>query len=197
MNIRAARTWAIASAILTAGTMLFAVLGAAILDTLVRRSTTGGSITTMFPGFVYASATAMKVGLVAGVASAVLAIIRWVTAGAAVRATALPIYGIAAISLTAATPLMGALAVVIVQALADKPPALPAGDLSEISRTAVFVSMSVIAGGVLLALRSLERRERPVLLAVLGLAVNALLIGLFWHFEFYAYGFDQDTWAPR
>jgi len=24
-----------------------------------------------------------------------------------------------------------------------------------------------------------------------------VLIGLFWHFQFYARGFDQDTWAPR
>ena len=36
-----------------------------------------------------------------------------------------------------------------------------------------------------------ERRERPGALSVLGLVNNALLIGLFWHFEFYALGFEH------
>ena len=54
-----------------------------------------------------------------------------------------------------------------------------------------------MSAGAMAAVTSLVRRERPRLLSTLGLVTNALLIGLFWHFEFYGLGFDQDTGAPR
>jgi hypothetical protein len=47
------------------------------------------------------------------------------------------------------------------------------------------------------AIVSLTRVERPRLLAMLGVLVNSLLIALCWHFESFAIGFDQDTWAPH
>lgn len=70
-------------------------------------------------------------------------------------------------------------------------------DFSDISRTAVFMTLALIVVGAVSAVTSLVKRERPSLLPVLGFAANVLLIGLFWHFEFYARGFDQDMWAPR
>jgi hypothetical protein len=41
----------------------------------------------------------------------------------------------------------------------------------------------------------LASRERPRSLSVLGVVTNALLIGMFWYFEFYKLGFDQDQGA--
>ena len=54
--------WAMLPVILTIETALCAVLAAAALDVFVSRPQQGGgSITTLLPGFVYASATVMKV----------------------------------------------------------------------------------------------------------------------------------------
>jgi hypothetical protein len=103
----------------------------------------------------------------------------------------------ASITLAPLTPLVGAVTVVTVQALAHAPQGLSMIDLSQFSRIAVVVTLFLISAGVIAAVTSLVRRERPVLLSALGLVTNGLLIGLFWHFEFYAVGFDQDTWAPR
>ena len=58
---------------------------------------------------------------------------------------------------------------------------------------AIATTMKVcIATGLVTIVMALAQR-----LAVLGLAMDAALIALFWHFEFYALGLDQDTWAPR
>ncbi len=74
---------------------------------------------------------------------------------------------------------------------------LSAGHFSQLARSAVFVMLVIILAGVLAAVTSLIRRERPSMLPILGLVANMVLVGLFWHFRFYALGFDQDTWAPR
>lgn len=68
-------------------------------------------------------------------------------------------------------------------------------DFTYVSRTAVFVTLALLFAGVVTAIFSLMRLERPRLLPALGLLVNSLLIALYWHLEFYAIGFDQDTWA--
>jgi hypothetical protein len=70
-------------------------------------------------------------------------------------------------------------------------------DFSQFSRLAVTVNLFLIAAGAVSAVTSLVKHEHPRLVPVVGLITNAVLIGLFWHFEFYAVGFDQDTWAPR
>jgi hypothetical protein len=87
--------------------------------------------------------------------------------------------------------------VLTAQALVQTRGSLSMQDMSQISRIAVIVMLSLIALGVVAAVTALVRREGPVPLWVLGLVANALLIGLFWHFEFWAVGFDQDAWAPR
>lgn len=87
-------------------------------------------------------------------------------------------------------------AVLAVQSLATQGD-LSAGHFSQLARSAVFVMLVIILAGVLAAVTSLIRRERPSMLPILGLVANMVLVGLFWHFRFYALGFDQDTWAPR
>ena len=75
--------------------------------------------------------------------------------------------------------------------------ALSVRDFTYVSRGAVFVQLFTIGIGAVAAAVSLIGRERPRPLAVLGLIVHGLLIGLFWSLQFYAVGFDQDSWAPR
>lgn len=192
--------WVIASAILTMGTALSAVFAAIVLDVLIYRPENGGSVTTLIPGSVYASATAMKVCLASGVMSAVTALVSRAAAGrkgVSGEPHRLPVCGIASLCLAASTPLIGALAVIAAQAFAGEPAGLPVNAFSNISRLAVFAKMAIISAGVLSAATSIVRRERPRLLPWLGLATNGLLIGLFWYFQFFALGFDQDTWAPQ
>jgi hypothetical protein len=181
--------------------MSSAIVATAILDPFIERPAGGGSVTTLVPGFVYGAATVMKVCVVAGLGSAVIAFIaRFLDRAPSEAASAaveprLPGWAIASIALAPVTPLGGAIAVMIAQLLA--PTALTLQDFTYVSRSAVFVTLALLSAGVIAALLSLTRRERPRQLAMLGLLVNSLLIALFWRLEFFAIGFDQDTWAPR
>ena len=69
--------------------------------------------------------------------------------------------------------------------------------VSQAASSAVFAMLAIVVAGMLAALASLIRRERPRKLPVVGLVGNIVLIGLFLHFRFYALGLDQDPWAPR
>lgn len=192
------RIWAIVVVTLTLGTFLSATLAAVILDVLIDRPAQGGgSVTTIIPGFVYATATVMKVCILAGLVSVVIAVMKRVLADRAenISARTLPIWGITSTALAPLTPLVGALVVLIAQTLAGSAPLI--NDFSRFSRIAVAVTLFLISAGAVFAVTSLVKHERPRLLPVVGLITNAVLIGLFWHFEFYALGFDQDTWAPR
>jgi len=187
----------------------------------------GGSITTLLPGVAYASATVMKVCLASGLVSAIVALVSSVSArflgrrpGSAAREKrsnpasklgdeehsgnasnpsrqVLPVWGIVSVALTPLTPLVAAFAVVIAQTLVDSTESVSASDFPQIARTGVLVMLALISAAALAAVLSAVRRERPGMLSMLGLVINALLIGLFWHLKFYALGFDQDTWAPR
>src|SRR5262245_13603085 len=115
------RIWPLASAIWLLGTGLSSILAAVILDTLMHRPEGGGSVTTVIPGFVYAIATVMKVCLVFGVLSAGIAVVRFATRGRSsesIGVPAFPVWGILSVVLTASTPLLGALAVILVQTTA-------------------------------------------------------------------------------
>jgi len=182
--------------------MASGIVATAILDPFIERPAGGGSLTTLIPGFVYAAATVMKVCLVAGLGSAVIALIVRAFGGRARSESAsgangprLPGWGIASVTLAPLTPLAGAIAVMMVQVRA--PAALTLHDFTYVSRTAVFVTLALLSAGVIAGFLSLMKLERPRLLALVGLLVNSLLIALFWHLEFSAIGFDQDTWAPR
>ena len=173
--------------ILTIGTALCAVLAAALLDVFVRRPLAGGgSITTLLPGFVYASATVMKVCLVSALVSAVagLAWRLFVRSPSKQSSPGLPVWGIASIALTPSTLLLGALAVLGAQSLIAAQGVVSASHFSQMARSAVFVMLVGLSAGVLAAVTSLIRRERPSILPILGLVANMVLAGLFCHFRF-------------
>lgn len=185
------KIWVIVVVSLTVGTFLSGVISAVLLDAfIVRPVEGGGSVTTIIPGFTYATATVMKVCILAGLASIVIALINR-------GATNLPIWGITSTALAPLTPLVGTLAILIAQRLAFSANEPSISEFSLISRVAVFISLFFISLGAVSAVISLVKRERPRMVPVVGLILNATLIALFWHFEFYAVGFDQDTWAPQ
>ena len=199
-STRSIPIWAIPSVVLTIGTALCATLAAATLDIFVRRPEQGGgSITTLLPGLVYASATVMKVCLVSGLMSAVAGL-AWRLFGRRPTRRAsqgLPVWGITSIALTPLTPLLGALTVLGAQRLLAAPGLVSASHFPPIARNGVFVMLAILLAAVAVGVISLIRREQPRTLPILGLVVNMLLVGLFCHLRFYALGFDQDTWAPR
>ncbi len=185
------KIWVIVVVSLTLGTFWSGVIAAVSLDAFIERPEVGGgSVTTIIPGFTYATATVMKVCILAGLASIVISLINR-------GASNLPIWGVASTALAPLTPLVGTLVVLIAQRFAFSVDGPSISDFSQISRVAVFVSLFFISAGVVSAVISLVKRERPRMVPVVGLIVNATLIALFWHFEFYAVGFDQDTWAPH
>lgn len=192
--------WIMLPVVLAIETALCAVLAAAALDIFVRRPQSGGgSITTLLPGFVYASATVMKVCVVSALLSVVVGFAWRLSArDPSMRSSpGLPVWGIASIALAPSTPFLGALAVLGAQSLLAAPGVVSASHFSQVARSTVFVMLAIILAGVLAAVTSLIRRARPGMLAMLGLVANLVLVGLFWHFRFYALGFDQDMWAPR
>lgn len=188
------RAWALAAGMLGPGTLIAGSVAAWMLDALVRRPPGAGSITTLLPGFTYAAATVMKVSLVASLVAAVAAVATQML-GAAPTANGgrLRSWGIVSAAMPPVALLAGTIAVLIAQS----PAGLTLRDFTYVARTGVFVQLSAIAIGAIAAGVSIVRSERPRLLAMLGLVVNVLLIGLFRYSEFYAVGFDQDTWAPR
>ena len=155
------------------------------------------SVTTLFPGFVYATATVMKVCIVAGFIAALAAVAsRWLPTSEG-RATHLPRWGITSVTLTAVTPAIGAIVIFLGQGIVASRRTWSMTEASSVSRDAVIVVLAIIALGAIIAVISIFKRESPVALSVLGLVINVVLVLLFWRFEFYAIGFDQDTWAPR
>jgi hypothetical protein len=211
------RIWGILSVAPFAVTMLSAALATILLEALlVGREP--ASINTRLPGWTYASATVMKICLVAGVVAAVIALVnlaqrRWflvpepswlaasddrqegITNPANISAKVIPIWGILSVALPPLAPLIGALAVLIAQVLVDRPDGASMSYLSLISRSGVLVMLGWITVSLILGILALLKRERPRSLSIFGLVMNACIIGLYWYFEFYKLGFDQDRWA--
>jgi hypothetical protein len=190
--------WAIPPALLLE-TAFCALLAAAALDSLVHRPRQGGgSITTLLPGFTYATATVMKVCVAGVAASALLAFtLPLVSRSSKPSRPDWPVWGIASVALPPLTPLLGTLAVLGYQLLIVGPGVMSPAGFSQAARNAVFVMLAVIVAGALAAVASFLRSEQPRLIPILGFTANLVLIALFWHFRFYALGFDQDLWAPR
>ena len=196
--------------------MVCAIFAAATYEAFIDRPEGGGSITTLLPGVAYATATVMKVCLASGLVSAVVALLGQVSArfrrsdtpshlgkeelsGSAINLSKRVFYnwGLLSIALTPLAPLVAAFAIVIAQTLVEKPQGVSLSYFPQIARTGVLVMLAQISIAAVAAVTSLIRREDSTALPVLGLVTNAVLIGLFWHFQFYALGFDQDRWAPR
>ena len=171
------------------------------------------SINTMLPGWTYASATVMKICLAAGIVAAVIALMnlarrRWfaevatraasddqqarATNPANPSAKSIPICSILSVALPQFAPLIGALAVTIAQTIVDKP---DSASMNFISRSGVLVMLTWIAASLILGVVARLKGERPHSLSIFGVALNACLIVLFWYWQFYKLGFDQDRWA--
>ena len=212
---KATPIWAILSLTLIPLTALCAVVATLLVDVFVIRPMPA-SVNTLLPGWTYAAASVMKVCLIAGAVSTVLALLSWARLGripflrTKAAATVLqecttnqvsaaekihPIWGLLSIALLPFAPLVGAITVLIAQALLNKPEGFTMSDCSFISRTGVLIMLAWIATGAILGIRSLLKCERPLLLGALGVIMNALLVGLFWYLKFYQLGFDQDRWA--
>lgn len=209
--------WGILSAALILVTALSAILATGTLDAVVVRPEPA-SINTLLPGWTYAAASVMKVCLGAGAVLAVIALVnrarlRWLpvialaTTGASddrqentpnpatILGKIIPVWSVLSVALTPLTPLIGALAVVVAQAFVGKSEGIAMSDFPLISRTGVLVMLAWIAAGMVAGLIALLKRERPRSLSLFGVVTNVFLIGLFWYFEFYKLGFDQDRWA--
>jgi len=189
--------------------MLSAALANVMLEALLA-GREPASINTRIPGWTYASATVMKIYLVAGVVAAVIAFVhlaRWRSLPTSERspsvasddrpvvAKSIPIWGSLSVILPPFASVIGALAVLIAQVLVDMPDGASPSYLSVISRKGVLVMLAWISASMLLGILSLLKREYPRSLALFGVVTSACLIGLFWYSQFYKLGFDQDRWA--
>ena len=174
---------------------VFAVLTAFLLDIFAIRLVDGGSITTMFPGFVYANALILKVTLFEAILLAAYSIAnrmyyRWRKK----EASATPVWGNLSLLLPTTAPLVGALVILVAQTLTDTPAGFSLNYFTQFSRMAVLSMMGIIAIADLFAIVSLVRREKPIGVAVISLAVTIVYWVLFRYWEFYRLGFDQDRW---
>jgi hypothetical protein len=87
-----------------------------MLDALVHRPPDAGSITTLLPGFTYASATVMKVSLVAGAVSAAMAVVARIHGSASDASTAgQSTWALASVALPSVALIAGTVAVLIAQ----------------------------------------------------------------------------------
>jgi hypothetical protein len=209
--------WGVSSIVLIAVPILCAALATLMLEALLA-GREPASINTRLPGWTYASATVMKICLAGGVVAASVALVallrrRWFSGSESARAAApdadqegktnpsnhaaksTPIWGILSVALPSFAPLIGALAVLIAQALVDGPGEAFMSYMSLISRKGVLVMLAWITASMSLGILGVLKRERPRSLSMFGVAISACLIALFVHFQFYELGFDQDRWA--
>jgi hypothetical protein len=156
-----------------------------LLEAFLHRPDGGGSLTTLFPGYVYASATILKVSIGASVAAVV---VRWICKEGVSRSAAL---SLAAVPFA---PAAGAVALLIAGRTAEEAAGVSMSYIPRVARTGVLVVVACLAAGLAAGVSALRRRPRAA--AGLGAVVNAALLGSIRHFEFYRLGFDQDRWAP-
>jgi hypothetical protein len=154
-----------------------------LLEAFVQRPDGGGSLTTLFPGLVYASATIAKVSL--GVSAAAVAM--WAFGRKQVSpASAL------SLAVVPLAPVIGTITLLVAERLAAQA-GVSMSYIPGVARKGVLAMVACLAVGLVAAVSALRQPPRPA--AVLGVAVNAVLLALFSHFRFYQLGFDQDRWA--
>jgi hypothetical protein len=208
----------IASAVLIGGTFLCTVLATVVVDTLLIRPVPA-SVNTLLPGWTYGAVAILKVCLIAGMAAGGLFLVkqarlRWfeglattATAGrteaqasdagfTSTRKVAGPGLAFVSVLLPSVAPLVGALGVVILQAMIRGWGDVTLSTTEQISRGGVVaMGLCLVAGfavGGVAVIRCKDERS----VALLGVTTNACLMVLFWYWRFYAAGFDQDRWAP-
>lgn len=186
----AKRTIFLAIALFSA-TAAASVLSAFLLEIFTIRRGDGGSLTTHFPGFVYAHATILKIVLaetliLLGSALGLFTFERGSDTG--------PFLGLGSLSflLQPAGLLVSAVLLLILQSVSphDSPE-----DSSFLSRVGVLVLLGSIWASTILSAAAIARKERPLFLSLLALLSNVGLLILFYYSKFYKLGFDQDNWA--
>lgn len=193
-------TWRITAAALIPVTFVCAVLATFVLDALmIRPVVDGGSVNTLLPGTTYAMATIMKVCIAEGLILIVFAVLTYLRsrqfpAKPDAPTRSLPFWTIASLMLPPLALLFGAVAIMIAQALADVPG--DARSFTFFSRAGVLVMLACLVASAGAAIIALVKRENPGSVPILSIVTAMVLVGLFWHFEFYAIGFHQDNWAP-
>ena len=166
-------------------------IGAAyILDVWIQRG--GGSVNTMVPGYTYAAATAMKVGIFETVAFVIAAVVQWFRDRNSI--TSYPVLGLAAVHGIPFSIFCGGVLVLLFQWQYTYEPDLLARS-SAASRSAVFGMIAVLLFGIAAGIFSLVRREQPRSVPGIAIVFNLALILIFRYFEFYKLDFDQDRWA--
>ena len=182
----------VTSGILISVALLSAVTSAVVLEMFAIRMEGVGSLTTMFPGFVYASALVLKVSLFEAVMLLIFTVAsRFVDSPRASSGSELA--GLLSILLPAIAPLFGAVAIVVTQAVWNLPESNPYDYYSRLSRIGVLVTLGMILAGTLSAIHSL-RSARPIGISVIGLVTSIVYVAVFRYWEFYRLGFDQDRW---
>lgn len=206
----------IASAVLVGGTFLCTVLATIIVDTLLIRPVPA-SVNTLLPGWTYGAVAILKVCLMAGVGAGILFVCkqawyRWRDSRAPVaaraemrasdtnltseRATGGAGLAIVSVLLPAVAPLVGALGVVMLQAMMIGWGEVSLSAIEQMSRGGVVAMGLCLGAGCAAGSVAVVKRQGEQSVAVLGVITNVCLIVLFWYWRFYAAGFDQDRWAP-
>ena len=191
IRLTSARITAFAAAGLFVSTVAAAVVSAVVLELFTIRRVDGGSLTTHFPGYVYANATVLKV-LLFETAALFLSVIVLLFKRGVPDTIRIPRFGLTSIFAQPAALLISAFTVVAVQNFGTH---ITAENTSYISRLGVFVLLGAIAAGAVLGIIGFLKKEQPVAISSIGLLSNLLLLILFYYFQFYKLGFDQDNWA--
>lgn len=169
-----------------------AVLATVLLEAFAIRLEGGGSLNTMFPGYVYANALIMKVTIVEAVILATLAMVNRLAIGnlSDKQSASFSKLAVVALVLPALAPIVGAIAILIAQSFGE----VSINSFAYFSRSGVFSMMIVLVASSLVSVASIVRRDRPIAGAVLALAMSIVCLAIFRYWEFYKIGFDQDRW---
>jgi hypothetical protein len=188
-------------------------LATIIVETLLIRPVSA-SVNTLLPGWTYGAVLILKVCLLSGVIASCVFIfkqlrLRWFpslaragvtdvsvgTARSDIRESLIPSFAILSLLLSASAPLISAISTMMAQAIFRMLGEVTMREIELLSRGGVVVMGVCLIAALIMGGLSLRRREREQTLALLSIAMNALLIVLFWYWQFYAAGFDQDRWA--
>jgi hypothetical protein len=172
-------------------TVFAAVSAAVVLELFTVRRIDGGSLTTHFPGYVYANASVLKAALFETAALLISAIILRFKS-AVQKGVQLPRFGSVSMLMPPADLFVSSAAVVTTQYFVSH---ASAEDSSFIARIGVLVLAGVVAAGAVIGALGLVRKERPFAITFIAFISNLTLLFLFYYFQFYKLGFDQDNWA--
>lgn len=166
---------------------LAVVVSTVLLETFALRKTVdGGSLNTMFPGFVYACVAIMKIMLVAAPIYIVAGFFSGIR-NEDQAASPYPTCSIRALSICVLVPVIGAISILLAQNIYLE-------NFAHTSQFAVTVMFCMILAAVVVGVVGVVKKETPRTLSFLTLLVTVTIALTFVWFEFYKFGFDQDRW---